>query len=981
MDLAALSGLPSILQNTVQGYWERFKETAMAHQLEQKFALFDQATMNQLCQVWAVSDYVAQQNSCNPGLLFELIENSRFASPTSKKQLALSLAQRFGSVASEADLLRELRQFRHQEMVTIIWRDVTGQASLTETMYHLSALADVCIDRAYRWLYQDLTQGLGVPTGKKDNKPQHMVVLGMGKLGACELNLSSDIDLMFVYPSQGETQGGRRSISNQEFFIRLGQRLIKALDTVTADGFAFRVDMRLRPYGHSGALALSFGAMEQYYEDQGRDWERYALIKARVVGGDPRQGRNLLERLKPFVYRRYLDFSAVDALRDMKQLIQRQVRRKGMEANIKLGPGGIREIEFIAQAFQLIHGGRDRALQQHALLKVLEVIEGEGYLPVQVVTELREAYQFLRRLEHFIQAQADQQSQTLPSSSIKQQRLALAMGYQHWEELNKQLMHHRQRVNYHFQQMVAEPHKPTSSQLSGQESWKAYWIGSVDQEEAHELFAKQGFQQPEEADRQLRALQSSQSMKQAQRTGKDRIDQFMPFMLSMATEQESPDDCLFNVLPFIESVLRRTAYLVLLIENPHALEQLLKLCVASPWIAETIAKYPMLLDELLDVGTLYSPPDKDELADELRQQLMRIPEEDIEQQMETLRYFKLAHVLQVAASEVAETLPLMKVSDYLTWIAEVVLDQVLHIAYQYLIAKHGLPEGYPDKKAAFTILGYGKVGGIELGHSSDLDLVFIYDAPPNSMTDGPKPIQSSMFYTRLGQRIIHILSTQTPSGQLYEVDMRLRPSGASGLLVSSLSAFEQYQLNQAWTWEHQALVRARSLAGSKRLAEDFVAIRAKVLGRPRELGKLRQEIIEMRQKMRDSLATKATQGGTADNAWEAAQPFDLKHDYGGIVDIEFMVQYGVLAWSHQHPELLNYTDNIRVLEKLEQAGLMTPEAAGLFREAYKAYRAAAHRLALQKHAGVVSGDTFHEYRRGVIEVWQQWLESTPLASE
>lgn len=458
-----------------------------------------------------------------------------------------------------------------------------------------------------------------------------------------------------------------------------------------------------------------------------------------------------------------------------------------------------------------------------------------------------------------------------------------------------------------------------------------------------------------------------------QRLGRERLDAFIPRLLAQAVEHANPDLVLERVLPLVEAVARRSAYLVLLTENPGALRRLLTLCAASPWIAEQITRFPLLLDELLNEGRLFKPPLAPELAAELRERLTRIPEDDLEQQMEALRHFKLAHRLRVAASEIAGSLPLMKVSDYLTWLAEAILEQVLALAWRQTVAKYGAPQRTDGTLCdpGFIIVGYGKVGGIELGHGSDLDLVFIHDGDPQAETDGPKPIDGAQFFTRLGQRIIHLLTTQTNSGQLYEVDMRLRPSGASGLLVSSLGAFARYQENEAWTWEHQALVRARVLVGSQDVGQAFEKVRAAVLGKTRDLPKLRQEVSEMRAKMRDNLGSRLTAAGTAANAFEATAPFDLKQDAGGIVDIEFMVQYAALAWSEEHPSLLRYTDNIRILEGLEQVGLMPASDASLLREVYKAYRSAAHRQALQNEAGIINGDQFVTERREVLRIWRE----------
>ena len=928
-----------------------------------------------LQRVLGASDFVAEQVAREPQMLLALAEAGELERSLAVGELRAQLAAALADCDGEDELARRLRRYRNRQQSRIIWRDVNRLADLAETCRDLSDLADASIDLAYQWLYARQCAQSGTPVGARSGEQQHLVILGMGKLGAHELNLSSDIDLIFAYPEGGETEGARRSLDNQEFFTRVGQKLIKVLDAVTVDGFVFRVDMRLRPYGSSGPLVYSFAAMEQYYQDQGRDWERYAMIKARVVAGDQQAGARLQQLLRPFVYRRYLDFSAIEALRTMKQLIQQEVRRKGMTENIKLGAGGIREVEFIAQAFQLIHGGRDLSLQQRPLLKVLATLAGQGYLPPAVVDELRDGYCFLRYLEHALQAIADRQTQMLPDGEQERARVAFIMGFPDWNALLDRLAQWRARIDYHFRQVIADPDDEAgANQAEVGDEWLPLWQNALEAEAAARQLQEAGFADGAAAWQRLEGLQHASAVRAMQRLGRERLDAFMPRLLAAMVAHGRPDLVLERVLPLIEAVARRSAYLVLLTETPGALERLLTLCAASPWVAEQMARFPLLLDELLNEARLYSPPGKDELAAELRERLTRIPEDDLEQQMEALRHFKLAHGLRVAASEIAGSLPLMKVSDYLTWLAEAILDQVLQLAWRQVGQRYGYPKHADDSVAGepeFVIVGYGKVGGIELGHSSDLDLVFIHNGDQQCETDGAKPIDSAQFYTRLGQRIIHLLTTQTASGALYEVDMRLRPSGAAGLLASSLSAFERYQESEAWTWEHQALVRARVLAGSAELGARFEAIRAQVLGRVRDEQALRGEVSEMRAKMRDNLGTRNSAGGTAAEAFDAAATFSLKHDAGGIVDIEFMVQYAVLAWSRQYPELLRFTDNIRILEGLERAGLIASSDVRLLQEAYKAYRAAAHRLALQKQPGQVSGDHFHEERRGVMRIWRE----------
>ncbi|PNB51260.1 bifunctional [glutamate--ammonia ligase]-adenylyl-L-tyrosine phosphorylase/[glutamate--ammonia-ligase] adenylyltransferase [Pseudomonas sp. GW456-12-10-14-LB2] len=975
MTLPALAELPAILLPLVSRSEQSFRAAVAGLEDDLGFSTWTPERWAQFARVSAASDFVIEQSVRDPLMLLSLVQSGELDRPYAKGELCAQIAAAVSLAQTEDELGRALRRQRTRHQVRIIWRDLNRQADLVQTCRDLSDMADASVDQAYQWLYRRHCDQFGTPTGRRSGEPQQMVILGMGKLGAVELNLSSDIDLIFAYPEGGETVGVKRPLDNQEFFIRLGQRLIKALDPITVDGFVFRVDMRLRPYGSSGALVLSFNALEQYYQDQGRDWERYAMIKSRVVAGDQVAGEQLQEMLRPFVYRRYLDFSAIEALRTMKQLIQQEVRRKGMADNIKLGSGGIREVEFIAQAFQLIHGGRDLSLQQRPLLKVLSTLEGQGYLPPAVISELREGYEFLRYTEHAIQAIADRQTQMLPDSAQDQARIAFMLGFADWEAFHEKLMFWRGRVAWHFAQVIADPDEDegVESEVVVGGEWLPLWEEAQDEEAACRQLEEGGFADATKALKALASLRASPQLRAMQRLGRERLDAFIPRLLAQAVEHENPDLVLERVLPLVEAVARRSAYLVLLTENPGALRRLLTLCAASPWIAEQITRFPLLLDELLNEGRLFKPPLAPELAAELRERLTRIPEDDLEQQMEALRHFKLAHRLRVAASEIAGSLPLMKVSDYLTWLAEAILEQVLALAWRQTVAKYGTPLRTDGTLCdpGFIIVGYGKVGGIELGHGSDLDLVFIHDGDQQAETDGPKPIDGTQFFTRLGQRIIHLLTAQTNSGQLYEVDMRLRPSGASGLLVSSLGAFARYQENEAWTWEHQALVRARVLVGSKDVGQAFENVRAQVLGKVRDLAKLQQEVSEMRAKMRDNLGSKSTAAGTGANAFEATAPFDLKQDAGGIVDIEFMVQYAALAWSQTHPPLLRWTDNIRILEELEHEGLMPAEDASLLREAYKAYRSAAHRQALQKDAGVIPGDQFADERRQVMRIWRE----------
>ncbi|MGJ7460566.1 bifunctional [glutamate--ammonia ligase]-adenylyl-L-tyrosine phosphorylase/[glutamate--ammonia-ligase] adenylyltransferase [Halomonas sp. MA07-2] len=929
----------------------------------------------QLARVLAISEFVAETLVRYPEWLLHLDASGELDITPDAESLRSWLEERLESAEDEAAMQAAIRRFRRARMVGIVWRDLTRPEGIDmwATAAAVSRLAETCLESALGWLERFLEPRWGRPALRRDGSEQRLVVLGMGKLGAGELNLSSDIDLIFAFPEKGETEGGRTSLEHQEYFTKLGQRLIGALDAVTADGFAFRVDMRLRPLGDGGPLVGSFSSLAGYYQDQGREWERYAMLKARPVAGDLGAGGELLASLRPFVYRRYLDFGAIESLRELKAMINREVRRKGMEGNIKLGPGGIREVEFVVQAFQLIRGGRDTELQVTSLKTALERLPALGLLPAEVVDELTPDYAFLRDLEHALQALEDRQTQSLPDDDLDRERVALALDMEDWPALMARLDEVRARVRQHFDAVIADPEEEVVEAAQEEaggiplEQWRALWRGELDEEEVAELLEEAGFDDSAAAGRRIATLYHSRQVQGMQRIGFERLEALVPMLLDAVVESEAPDAALERVLPLVESVLRRTAYLALLRENPDALGHLMTLCSGSPWIAEQLARYPILLDELLTPETLYTPADKALLADELRQTLARLPEEDEEAQLESLRVFKHAQVLHVAASDIAGTRHLMKVSDYLTYIAEVILEAVLAMAWKHLTRKHGFPELADGARAgvepAFLVVGYGKLGGIELGYGSDLDLVFIHDGATQGSTDGKRPLDNGVFFTRLGQRIIHLLTAVTPAGTLYEVDMRLRPSGNSGLLVSSLNAFADYQRRDAWTWEHQALVRARVVAGHARLAGGFDAIRGEILGREREREALREEVVKMRHKMRDHLGGKSEEG-----------EFDLKHDPGGMVDIEFLCQYAVLAMGHETPELLQWSDNMRILETLEATERLPARECQRLRDAYLALRSAAHRASLTREPVRGCNDAFEDHRRVVIEAWQRLLE-------
>ncbi|MEM8564322.1 MAG: bifunctional [glutamate--ammonia ligase]-adenylyl-L-tyrosine phosphorylase/[glutamate--ammonia-ligase] adenylyltransferase, partial [Pseudomonadota bacterium] len=832
--------------------------------------------------------------------------------------------------------------------------DFCRLADTIETMRDMTLLAEVCISAAVRYSEQQLSLRYGAPLGKDSGDRQQLIVLAMGKLGASELNVSSDIDLVFVYPEAGMTDGDANSISNEEFFTRVGQAVIQLLNQVTAEGFVFRVDMRLRPYGESGALVHNFPSLHQYYREQGREWERYALIKARPITGHPERIAELMRSLRPFIFRKYVDFTVIESLRDMKAMIRDDVQRRGLQDDIKRGHGGIRDIEFIAQSFQLIRGGRIRSLQQRKLLPVLRECQRQGCLSEEAVVELRSAYLFLRDTEHAIQGYRDQQTHALPSESLNRLAVAWTMGFAGWDEFLAMLNEHRGHVDEHFESLVAEP---VSVQSSPSVQAPALWGEALNPD----ILSGLGFHDALGSYQALEELHQSSKVSNLSPRGRERLDQFMPQLLSACAQAHHPDLTLQRVLPLVVSVLRRSVYLVLLLENPSAISELTSLCGASPWIAEQIAQHPILLDELLDQGRLYSTPDIAALRSELAQEIMRMTSEDLESQMDALRLFKSRQLLRVAASELTQRQPLMRVSDQLSWIAQVCLEHAVKVAWQDMVEAYGEPDR-ESEDIGFVVLGYGKLGGYELSYGSDLDLVFVSEGSDGGVTNGTRSIDNTVFYTRLGQRVIHILEARTTLGQLYEVDMRLRPSGHSGMLVTSVSAFRNYQEESAWTWEHQALVRARYVAGDASLAERLQSVRVEALCRARDPRALAQEVQAMRQKMSEHSLSQHVR---------SKREFDIKRSPGGIIDVEFLVQYAVLAWSHSVPELTRWTDNVQILEVLGETGLFAQSRSEALTQAYLALRARVHQLTLQQRPTVISATQLQEHRKAVIDIWQE----------
>lgn len=950
--------LPAPLQDPGVAALASFREAAAERRVR-----FPSETglQRSLCRVFACSEFAAAACRRRPALVAELLDSGELLADQRPDPFREALLRQIAVAADEADLRRRLRRLRQREMLRIAWRDLAGWASLEETLTDLSVLAEACVAGALErltWWQSQQTPAPVTDTGA----PASLVVLAMGKLGARELNFSSDIDLIFTCPDARPARR-RGALSPEEYFTRLGQRLIGALSEPDADGFVFRVDMRLRPYGDAGALVYSFSALEEYYQSQGREWERYALVKARPIAGDEEAGARLIELLRPFVYRRYLDFNTYEALRDLKRQIQFQVERKGRQDDIKLGPGGIREIEFIAQAFQLVRGGREPRLRERGLLRVLATLGELHLLPGYVVDELHDAYDFLRRTENRLQAMRDQQVHRLPTDDLDRARLAFAMGYAGWSSFHRAIERHRARVQSHFAQVFAAPQAEVDTR---ERRLQQLWEGGLDEPESLAVLREAGYRDAPEALRWIDQLRSGSSQRYLGEQGRARFDALAPLVIAAAAGQLHGEQVLGRLARVLERVAGRTTYLSLLLENPMALSQLVRLCGASAWIADQLARFPMLLDQLLDPRSLYAPLGGEALRRELARYLHEIRADDLERQMDRLRQFRQAMTLRVAAADIAGALPVMVVSDHLTAIAEAVLEQVLVFAWSAMTARYGEPRCTVRGKRRplrFAVVGYGKLGGRELGYGSDLDLVFLHDSSGRDQhTDTPEKLDNRVFVARLAQRMIHLLETLTPAGVLYEVDARLRPSGNAGPLVSSLEAFADYQRHDAWTWEHQALVRARVVAGDDSLRRRFQRIRNEVLARPRDPQRLRAEVREMRERMRAELGSRKP------------GRFHLKQDRGGIVDIEFMVQYQVLRWSCEYPELLRYTGTISLLDALARAGLLAAADATRLAEAYRAYRTLFHRLALSGEPPLLKVGQLAQHREAVAKLWQNTMQ-------
>ncbi|WP_397475719.1 bifunctional [glutamate--ammonia ligase]-adenylyl-L-tyrosine phosphorylase/[glutamate--ammonia-ligase] adenylyltransferase [Pusillimonas sp.] len=837
-----------------------------------------------------------------------------------------------GPALCSTEARRILRRLRERVFYTLMVRDINGKASLSEVTDATSALADLAIAQAYQSVATELAEVHGTPLDPDTGLPQEMLIISMGKLGGKELNVSSDIDLVMLYGEEGETTG-RRKISHHEFYGKAAQRMMPVLSEPDADGQVFRTDLRLRPDGDSGPLAWSLDALEHYLVAQGREWERYAWLKARPIAASAFEGSNLraqlsqLEALRvPFVYRKYFDFDALSALRQLRERIRQDWQRRaqartGVDAthNIKLGDGGIREIEFIVQLNQLIRGGRMPSLQKRGLLPALKRQKAAGVIPEAIADQLREAYQFLRRTEHMLQYREDEQTHLLPFDPALREQLAHAMGMEP-EQFEARLAQHREFVNQTFR---------NAFRLAGMgEADEDASTGPASEGNLSDHVQDQLGDQAGTLNQRIDTLLGTHRIRSLPANSRKRLDALLPALINAAANTPDPEQTAIRLLDLIEHIAQRSAYLALLAEYPEILARVSRIVGASPWAAQYLCQYPLLLDSLIEWHSLMSPLDlttyAQQLHDELDATVLPDGKPDVEQQMNLMRDIQRQISFQLLAQDLAGVLTVEQLADQLSGLADMLLEETLHRVWP-LVQPRGAPVADALPAPRFAIIAYGKLGGKELGYASDLDLVFLYDDPRD---DAPE------VYAKLGRRMTSWLSTMTSSGRLYDVDLRLRPDGDAGMLAVSLDAFLQYQSKHAWPWEHQAITRARYAAGDTTVGERFEAVRRDILLTERDPAKLQQDVRDMREKISAGHPN-------------SSQDFDLKHDRGGMVDVEFVTQYLVLAHARQYPVLVENLGNITLLKLAGEHGLIPQQLATEVSDAYRVFRRMQHSLRLQ----------------------------------
>jgi len=965
-----LSQVPSSLHSIVENLWSDWSQSCESKDIDPAQGV-DLAVLG---KTWACSDFIARNCIRYPQMLIALYEEGLEKGRSMDDYRALVGDVLTGAVDDMA-LMKAIRELRQQEMSRIAWRDLNGLADDATILHEITDLAEAMVAVTLRHLEKQQAETFGMPLDS-NGEEQELLVFAMGKMGGRELNFSSDIDLIFCFAEDGETPGPRKK-SHYEFYLAVIRKLVKVLDEVTADGFVYRVDTRLRPFGQSGPMAMSFSGLEQYYQLQGRDWERYAMIKAKLIAGRKADRKYLQSMLTPFVYRRYLDFSMIDSIREMKSMINAQMKRKRMTNNIKLGPGGIREIEFIGQTLQLIRAGREPDLRKRGIIEVLTLLAQKGYLQKHESDNLISAYWYLRKLENRLQMLADKQTHVLPDDDVTQQRICLAMGQPDWDSLIAELVEHQAAVDNVFQNLIStDDEKDDEAPVSA----LAIFLADADKEDdtdhsVEQYFEELGYSHPDEMVKLIIDLHATSQIRHLTGDTARMMFQLIESLIEKIADYPQQVELFERISHILKALAGRKVYISLLHEYPAIQLQMLTLCQASEWFTERLIKYPILLDSLLSTAEAFR--NQYDVKHLLELELERVDgykvdgeadevaELDLEQLMERMRQFKRQTVFTVAMLDVFYAEPVETVSDHLTDLANALLEKILIFSWQAMAARHGEPQCVIDGEVVYpqmSIVAYGKMGGNELGYGSDLDIIFIHNSGGKKQyTDGEKSIDNQQFFARVAQRVIHFLNTRTYSGILYEADTRLRPDGQSGLMVSSITSFEQYQKEKAWTWEHQALIRARFVTGSALIEQEFDRIRSSVLcSVVSDLGgedKLLQEVVAMREKMRQHLADKS-------------EDFDVKQNAGGLVDIEFMTQAGVLIHAEANADCLRHTATLELIKELKDIGWYEAEEAEAIADAYRYFRKLKNWQNLKCEADETN---VAQHRDNVKAVWQRLM--------
>ncbi len=899
-------------------HWERLLTHMEELNLNKSSAFFQH-----LQQLALGSNYAISQLNKHPELILALQDYESYELNEQKLVLALE------NISDIDEIKKQLRLFRHEKMVEIIYLDICRDEKVETTLFNLSELAEFLIQQALAKSEQILSAKHGIPIDTLGN-PMQLNIIGMGKLGGRELNFSSDIDLICTYSDDGQLNGFGK-LSHTQYFNHVTKLFKQLLHDTTADGFVYRVDLRLRPWGDSGPIVLSHNAFEHYYQLHGREWEQYAMVKARILTGSDSDKKYLQSILKPFIYRRYHDYRVFDGLAELKRKIDQQARQKGARNNIKIGHGGIREIEFFVQAYQILKGGRNYHLQTPSLFQALEVLSTQDITDQQNLAKMRDSYCFLRMLENRIQMFNDQQTHELPEKQNLQDRLSLLLGYQKWSELAEEIASHQSAVNHVFTRQFIPQHD------QAEQTEIPVNMDELDEKQHLAKINELGFVDADEIHQRLLEFYHSKALLFMSDKAKKRFNAFFPTLLKQVGKYDNRGILLDKMLALLSSIAGRSVYFELLYQNIPMLIKLVHLFDRSSWIAKEVTRYPVLLESLLYPGKLDDRFNKEKLKQELKVQLQNV-HEDIELELDVLRQFKRAQTIVVATAEIAREIDTDQVSNYLSELAEIILHAVYTLALGELVRQYGQPQCDIDGKMITPVLGiiaYGKLGGRELHYQSDLDIIFLHNSSgKGQFTAGDKSIDNNTFFSRLAQKIISKITLLTIAGKLYEIDTRLRPNGASGMLVSSLDAYHQYQLEKAWLWEHQAIIRARFIAGENAIAAGFELIRREIISLSRAPESLKKEIQEMREKMYQ--AQNPPEGDT----------INIKHSRGCMVDIEFLVQYWVLKNANKFASLSETTDNIGLITELRRLELIS-QADLQLRDTYQTLHKWLHAQVLQ----------------------------------